>query len=95
MAEIILSIETIQLSRDHGTTANHHLLPHLLEHKQVSQNSVAAITRTDADADAKAKDTDGKVSLPSASAVRELTEENLNTVFRLWGKTRLSVTGNA
>ena len=56
------------------------LLP-LLQHKQVSQNSIAAITRTDA----RVKDAEGKVPLPSASVVSELTQENLNTVFRLWG----------
>lgn len=44
------------------------LLPRLLEHKQVSQNSIAAITRTDA----RVKDTDSKVPLPSASVVSEL-----------------------
>lgn len=50
-------------------SANHHLLPYLLEHKQVSQNTVTAIPRTDA----RVKDTAGEVPFPSAFVGSELT----------------------
>lgn len=75
MASIILSTESVQLSRDaeclQTTTCERRLLlPYLLEHKQVSQNTVTAIPRTDA----RVKDTAaGEVPFPSAFVGSELT----------------------
>lgn len=96
MSSVCQTQQRAQVSRDAELlqTTTHErglLLPRLPEHKQVSQNSIAAITRTNA----RVKDADAdEVPLPSASVVSELTQENLNTVLRLWGTARLSVAGN-